>query len=504
MIWFFAILGIIIISFFIYVFYTKTKIKNKIDYLKSLKSTLDCWELDKYTERIIKTELLCEKNSFEIKYVEINTSYLYSSSHLICYGNIKMVELHERSVMFHNSLVLCITTEEGYPSHTKDYEIEFSHKYLDNAEKLYRLILDIIFINSKVEEDRLINRVFTSYNQIALFDEKVKFLKDNQSIITDITVQFSKDIFSLIESVSKEVFSFGKGCYSLIIGDNISEGLAIQDNIYTGDWFDISENDEEQIKLFVKGLKKRIRPLWKDKETFDSIIYLVVRNSVIKFYSKYYSLNYGDTELTDYCYTLLSIKEDDMFFYKMAYVCYFIDKSGDFWQPTGNIYEKFSKEINDIINEKKLEMKENALFHDTAVDNQCVEQTKHKNIDEQKLEKTLIEQIDNMKGEEFELFIAEYFKKHGYKAVVTTISGDYGVDVIIENELIKIGIQAKRYTDKVTNSAIQEVVAGIKHYNLDKGMVITNNYFTRAAIELAKDNNITLWDRKTLMEKIKE
>ena len=115
---------------------------------------------------------------------------------------------------------------------------------------------------------------------------------------------------------------------------------------------------------------------------------------------------------------------------------------------------------------------------------------------------SLIETIDQMSGEEFEKYIGNYFKKLGYKVIVTQLSGDFGVDIIIENEFVKIGVQAKRYTNTVGNSAIQEIVAGMKHYNLDKGMVITNNYFSRAAIELAKDNNVILWDRNTLIEKI--
>ena len=109
--------------------------------------------------------------------------------------------------------------------------------------------------------------------------------------------------------------------------------------------------------------------------------------------------------------------------------------------------------------------------------------------------------IDKMTGEEFEKFIGDYFRKIGYNTLVTPLSGDFGVDIIVENELVKIGIQAKRYSDRVTNAAVQEIVAGIKHYNLDKGMVITNNYFTKAAKELAKDNNIVLWDRDVIKEK---
>jgi restriction system protein len=45
-------------------------------------------------------------------------------------------------------------------------------------------------------------------------------------------------------------------------------------------------------------------------------------------------------------------------------------------------------------------------------------------------------------------------------------------------------VQAKRYNNKVTNKAIQEVVESIKYYNAHKGAVITNNEFTDSAIEL--------------------
>lgn len=44
-------------------------------------------------------------------------------------------------------------------------------------------------------------------------------------------------------------------------------------------------------------------------------------------------------------------------------------------------------------------------------------------------------------------------------------------------------------------------MAGIAHYRLDKGIVVTNNYFTSSAVELAGSNGIVLWDRSILKEK---
>lgn len=88
----------------------------------------------------------------------------------------------------------------------------------------------------------------------------------------------------------------------------------------------------------------------------------------------------------------------------------------------------------------------------------------------------------------------------GYFAHKTQSVGDQGVDVIAENEKEKIAIQAKRYNNAtVGNKAIQEVVAGMKFYNCNKAMVVTNSSFTVQAVELARVNNVELWDRKKLM-----
>ena len=109
-----------------------------------------------------------------------------------------------------------------------------------------------------------------------------------------------------------------------------------------------------------------------------------------------------------------------------------------------------------------------------------------------------------MNGKEFENFVAKLFSKMGYVTEVTKHSGDFGVDVIAEKDGKKIGIQAKCYTNSVSNSAIQEITAGIKYYDCQKGIVVTNSTFTKAAIELARINSIQLWDRKMLEEKIFE
>ena len=115
-----------------------------------------------------------------------------------------------------------------------------------------------------------------------------------------------------------------------------------------------------------------------------------------------------------------------------------------------------------------------------------------------------INAIDIMNGSEFEYFVADIFRRMGYGVTVTKASGDQGIDIIAQKNDLKIGIQAKCYSGKVPNSAIQQVAAGVNYYRCDKGMVVTNNYFTESAKDIAEANNVVLWDRTLLIEKINE
>ena len=56
---------------------------------------------------------------------------------------------------------------------------------------------------------------------------------------------------------------------------------------------------------------------------------------------------------------------------------------------------------------------------------------------------------------------------------------------------------------KVSNKAVQEVVASIPYYGADRGLVVTNS-FTNSAIKLAEANDIDLIDRYKLERLIKE
>lgn len=115
------------------------------------------------------------------------------------------------------------------------------------------------------------------------------------------------------------------------------------------------------------------------------------------------------------------------------------------------------------------------------------------------------EEIDKMTGIEFESFVKNLLQKLGYQNVQTTkASGDEGVDIIAYSNRKKIAIQCKRYNNKVTNSAIQEVFSGKHFYNCQEAYVITNWYFTQNAINLAKKLKVKLIDRKSLFDLVEQ
>lgn len=112
------------------------------------------------------------------------------------------------------------------------------------------------------------------------------------------------------------------------------------------------------------------------------------------------------------------------------------------------------------------------------------------------------EDFELLDGREFEIFLENIFIKLGYEVKQTPLTGDQGADLIIRKDNITTVIQAKKYSAKVSNSAIQEIVGAKGYYKADKMIVITNNDFTASAIELANRNNVELWNGSILKEKI--
>ncbi len=115
-------------------------------------------------------------------------------------------------------------------------------------------------------------------------------------------------------------------------------------------------------------------------------------------------------------------------------------------------------------------------------------------------------ELDAMDGLDFEYYCADLLAADGFVDVkVTRSSGDYGVDILAEKDGVTYAIQCKRYTGLVGIKAVQEAYAGRDYYDRMVGAVLTNQYFTKPAVQAARKLKILLWDRDYLqdMEKIR-
>ncbi len=104
--------------------------------------------------------------------------------------------------------------------------------------------------------------------------------------------------------------------------------------------------------------------------------------------------------------------------------------------------------------------------------------------------------MDEMGGHDFEYYCADILKAHGFIDVeVTKGSGDFGADILAEKDGVTYAVQCKCYDKPIGVKAVQEVYAGRDYYGRMVGVVMTNQYFTQPAVELAQKLNIMLWDR---------
>ena len=125
-------------------------------------------------------------------------------------------------------------------------------------------------------------------------------------------------------------------------------------------------------------------------------------------------------------------------------------------------------------------------------------------VKKKRLLQSNIYDIDLLSGEDFELFLYYFYKKHKCRVRLTPYTHDFGADLVVRKRGKTIVIQAKRYRDRVGIKAVQEVIGSMAYYRAKQGMVITNSYYTQSAYVLAKSNGITLIGRNALIRMIEE
>ncbi|MBO0677745.1 restriction endonuclease [Mycolicibacterium sp. S2-37] len=111
---------------------------------------------------------------------------------------------------------------------------------------------------------------------------------------------------------------------------------------------------------------------------------------------------------------------------------------------------------------------------------------------------TAAEPAATMSGTEFEDYIAGIARSCGVPVIMTPVTGDWGVDIIIGTRPHRLAVQCKRQSRPVGAGAVQEVVAGAPMQDCVRTMVVTDNDFTPAARRLAEHHGCELVGRDEL------
>lgn len=105
-----------------------------------------------------------------------------------------------------------------------------------------------------------------------------------------------------------------------------------------------------------------------------------------------------------------------------------------------------------------------------------------------------LEKTYNMDGHVFEEYVSKMLNLIGINSKVTRGSGDQGVDIISKFGNDTYAIQTKCFKNLLSNTPIQEVLAGKIFYKCKSAVVITNSGYTNGAKELADSVDVELWD----------
>ncbi len=97
-----------------------------------------------------------------------------------------------------------------------------------------------------------------------------------------------------------------------------------------------------------------------------------------------------------------------------------------------------------------------------------------------------LRQLHKMDPQDFEYWVAGYFKRcHYRKVVVSQYVGDFGIDIYMKTSGgVPSVVQVKRYKGAVGRPVVQQTYGAMKMVGAKRCYVATNGRFTRAALML--------------------
>jgi hypothetical protein len=109
-------------------------------------------------------------------------------------------------------------------------------------------------------------------------------------------------------------------------------------------------------------------------------------------------------------------------------------------------------------------------------------------------------EIDAMDGLEFEAAIADLLRLLEFEQVDRVGGFDKGADIVAVRDGERIAVQVKRWSTPVDLKAVRQLIDGIRQYDCERGLLVTNNFLTPPAMQCTETWSIEVWDRRRLAE----
>lgn len=242
---------------------------------------------------------------------------------------------------------------------------------------------------------------------------------------------------------------------------------------------DIRRCIKAYIELLYEAAKTRF-----GKNEIRAVMYLIFRENYIRYFYEKYVSKINAASFDEYVSVLkdAALRDDNLTMWRCYYL-YTTKVSDGLFKGISDL----KKEATAKLEEYKIKMARARLLEGA----QTIEVR----------DAVVTNSSKSAYGIKFEKLIAALFEKMEYKVSFTKTTGDYGIDIIADDDIVRIAIQCKCYHGhSVGNDAVQQAVSGKEFYGCDKAMVVTNSTFTPAAIEQAKKSNVILWNRHVLQK----
>ena len=100
----------------------------------------------------------------------------------------------------------------------------------------------------------------------------------------------------------------------------------------------------------------------------------------------------------------------------------------------------------------------------------------------------------SLSGRQFEIELANLFRKSGHYAEVTSATDDKGVDIWLIRDNLKIPVQCKAHKKSIGPIAARELIGSMAHFNSNKAILASVSGFTKGVYEYVSDKPIELVD----------